>query len=102
MRRLFVLVSGVALTVLPYASLVNAQEVTNGMNADKDECLLVAKNCSSDSIQERISRIQGEIAKGTDVYTADELKRLEHELQTEQNLHNFIENEERPVMGEGV
>ena len=51
-----------------------------GVGGDKNECLLVAKNCVSDTIQERIDRITNEIKRGTDVYTPDELKRLEMQL----------------------
>lgn len=57
--------------------------------AHKSECLLVAKNCPSDSIQERISRIQGEIAKGTAVYSHDELRRLNGQLREAQKTLNF-------------
>lgn len=55
----------------------------------KDECLLVAKNCPTDSIQERIQRIQTEIGKGSDVYTNDELRRLNRELEVAQRLLDF-------------
>ena len=55
----------------------------------KDECLLVAKNCPTDSIQERIQRIQAEIGKGTDVYSSDELIRLQRELDVAQKLLDF-------------
>ena len=50
--------------------------------ANKDECLLVAMNCPPDSgtIQDRIDRLNGEIAKGTDVYTPSELKVLNDKL----------------------
>jgi hypothetical protein len=50
--------------------------------ANKDECLLVAKNCPTDniSVQNRIDRLNAEIAKGTDVYTPDELRVLKEKL----------------------
>lgn len=53
-----------------------------GGQAGKNECLLVAMNCgnSVDSIQQRIERIKGEIDRGTDVYTKDELRRLDRQL----------------------
>jgi hypothetical protein len=51
-----------------------------GRAAAKDECLLVAKNCSSDSIQTRIERIENEIKRGTDVYTRDELREMERQI----------------------
>jgi len=49
---------------------------------EKNECLLVAKNCGDqvDTIQQRIDRIKGEISRGSDVYTNDELRRLDREL----------------------
>jgi TolA-binding protein len=48
----------------------------------KDECLLVARNCGDrvDSIQQRIARISHEIAKGTAVYSRQELMRLDSQL----------------------
>lgn len=54
----------------------------------KNECLLVAKNCGgqSDSLQERIDRLQGEINRGNDVYTNDELRKLNDKLD-EANRH---------------
>lgn len=58
----------------------------------KDECLLVARNCGNnmDTIYERIERIQGEIRRGTDVYTTDELKNLNRKLQDEmENLRTI-------------
>ncbi|MBJ6802151.1 hypothetical protein [Geomonas propionica] len=48
----------------------------------KDECLLISKDCKNevDSIQQKISKLQGEINKGNKVYTADELKKLHEKL----------------------
>jgi len=56
-----------------------------GQQGGKDECLLVAKNCGGevDTIQQRIERIQKEIGRGTDVYTNDELKSLNRDLENE-------------------
>lgn len=50
--------------------------------ANKDECLLVAKNCPPDMgiVQHRIDRLNAEIAKGTDVYTPAELRVLNDKL----------------------
>jgi hypothetical protein len=47
----------------------------------KDECLLVSMNCGRDvdSIQERIDRLSTEIGRGTDVYTREELQKLQNE-----------------------
>ena len=48
----------------------------------KDECLLLAKNCPKEgmSVRDRIDKLNAEIAKGTDVYTADELTVLKGKL----------------------
>ena len=52
--------------------------------AQRDECLIVAKNCTdsyrADSVDQRIDRLNKEIAKGTDVYTEEELKTLDDQL----------------------
>ncbi|MDD5286103.1 MAG: hypothetical protein PHD54_09600 [Desulfuromonadaceae bacterium] len=73
-----------AIPVLAEENAVMQQEP----QAQKNECLLVAKNCPTDSIQERIQRIQGEIMRGSDVYTNDELRRLNNELQEYQKMLN--------------
>jgi hypothetical protein len=48
----------------------------------KDECLLVARNCpdSVDTIQQRIEKLRGEINRGTDVYTPEELTILKQKF----------------------
>jgi hypothetical protein len=66
-----------------------------GVTANKDECLLVAMNCSTDSIQQRISRITKEISRGTDVYTKDELRVLQRELDDYNKSLLFLERNER-------
>jgi TolA-binding protein len=50
--------------------------------SQKDECLLVAKNCGDrvDTIQQRIARINHEISKGTAVYSREELQHLDSQL----------------------
>lgn len=59
-----------------------------GQQTDKNECLLVAVNCGNqvDSIQQRIDRLRGEIARGSDVYSADELRRLNRQLEEANRL----------------
>jgi len=48
----------------------------------KDQCLVVAKNCASEasSVQQRVNDLRREIAKGRYVYSADELRALENQL----------------------
>jgi hypothetical protein len=55
----------------------------------KNECLLVAKNCAPNTIQERIQSIQNEIGKGTAVYSNDELKRLNQQLEDAQKFLDY-------------
>ena len=51
--------------------------------ADKDECLLASKNCTSqvDDIYKRMHKLDKEIKKGTKVYSPQELKKLKIKLQ---------------------
>lgn len=49
----------------------------------KNECLLAARNCPdsrADSLFQKVDRLKGEISRGTDVYTKDELKILNKDL----------------------
>jgi len=56
-------------------------QVPEVQQGQKDECLLVSMNCGrdTDSIQERINRLNSEIMRGTDVYTPEELQKLQNE-----------------------
>lgn len=53
----------------------------------KDECLLVSRNCKDqvDSIQQKIARLNKEIAKGNKVYTPGEIKVLQGKLREVNN-----------------
>jgi len=89
MRHIIKKITLLAAALMIVAVPVLAQEGVMGQQAtqnQKNECLLVARNCPTDSIQERIDRIQTEINKGTAVYTNDELKSLKRELEDAQNL----------------
>lgn len=48
----------------------------------KDVCLLYHHDCPGrkDDIYKRIERLRGEVARGSDVYTPEELKRLKRML----------------------
>lgn len=61
--------------------------------AQKDECLLMSKNCQDAtlSIQEKIKKLQAEIKKGTKVYTPEDIKKLEDKLkETESTLDKLL------------
>ncbi len=62
------------------------------MEVQKDECLLVASYCPDnvDSIQQRISKLQTEIRRGTDVYTTEELRVLNKKLDDELEVYRRL------------
>jgi len=82
MKRLVTILSIVATSVLLSAATVMSAESATGSEGGKDECLLVSMNCAGevDSINQRIERLNKEIAKGADVYTQDELRKLNIKL----------------------
>lgn len=95
MRRIATLVTILAASVVLTGSTLLADErIDYGVpDNGKDVCLLAAMNCANevDSIQMRIDRLNKEIAKGTDVYTSDELRVLRNELEdTIKNLESIV------------
>lgn len=88
MKSINALIAVVAASLLLSAAPVLSDEMP-GYQAEpgeqtqqKDECLLLAKNCpdSFDTIQQRIDKLQFEIGRGTDVYTPEELQILNQKL----------------------
>ena len=62
-------------------------------SSEKDLCLLYSEMCANRAltIQEKIAKLNGEIAKGTQVYTKAELQRLQNKLEeSEQLLDNLL------------
>ncbi|MBU5615057.1 hypothetical protein [Geomonas azotofigens] len=80
-RKLGFLAAVTLISALPVAA-ESGMGMSGSDSVQKDECLLVAQTCrdSVDSLQQRIARLQREIAKGTSVYTRDELRSLEFQL----------------------
>ena len=76
-----------ALMILAVPALADegsmGSKIEQGQQVEKNECLLVAMNCANqvDTIQQRIERIKGEISRGSDVYTNEELRSLNRELE---------------------
>ena len=67
----------------------------NMTNAQKDECLLVSKECKSsvDSIQQKIEKLKAEINKGAKVYSPGEIKKLNDKLKEAETLvDNLLTN----------
>jgi hypothetical protein len=73
------------------------QGAERGSGAQKDECLLVARNCATDSINARVERIEKEISKGSAVYSDEELKQLRQELQDASKIQKIYNNQFPPV-----
>jgi len=61
----------------------------------KEECLLVAVNCGTDyrTLELKIESLRNEIAKGSDVYSADELKDLGKRLDNANKTLEFDNKE---------
>ncbi len=60
---------------------------------EKDQCLLASKNCANqvDSLQQRIKKLNNEMKKGKNVYSAEELKKLEQKLKEADDILKALE-----------
>ncbi|KAB0664782.1 hypothetical protein F6V25_12020 [Oryzomonas japonica] len=103
MRKVYTILSFAAAAMVMSALPVLAEERAKGhdeRSMQKDECLLVARldvaNCpnQANSLQDRIERLGREIAKGTVVYTPQELKSLRSERDQVQKIKNYMNNNE--------
>jgi hypothetical protein len=92
MKRISVIISTLAASLLITAMPILAADESIGQEAQKDECLLVARNCtdSVDSIQQRIDKLNTEIGKGTAVYSNEELGVLNNKLDDASRLLDAI------------
>lgn len=93
MKHLLVLLAIVAAAV-SFSSAGLSEEKTMGqpndygqlksyqLNSHKDECLIMAKNCigGNETALQRVERLSREIDKGAAVYTPEELKSLQDQL----------------------
>jgi hypothetical protein len=89
-------VTALLVVVLPIlAESVHAGNLAS--SGQRDECLLVAKlnqaDCPNtiDTIGNRIVRLNKEISKGTAVYSQDELRYLNKELEQYKTMHDYID-----------
>lgn len=83
MKKIAVLM--IAVFSMAVAAPVFAAEMTK---EQKDECLLASKGCAgeTDTIQKKIKKLQAEVKKGTKVYSADEIKKLNAKLKEAEDL----------------
>lgn len=102
MKRIATVISVVAASMLfSAATLLGAEKQTTpfesygkGMQSNqKNECLLVAKNCATDSssVRQRLIELRREITKGSRVYT-------EKELQILREQQKWLENEGHEII----
>jgi len=90
MKKIAVLM--IAAFSMAVAVPVFAAEMTK---EQKDQCLLASKGCAgeADTIQKKIKKLQAEVKKGTKVYSADEIKKLNDKLkEAEDLLDNMMKN----------
>ena len=94
MRSSAIIFSLLAASVMMSAIPIGAAETMVGQG-QKDECLLVAHNCigAVDSIQQRIERLGSEIARGSAVYSSEELRSLNNQLDEAHRLFNSLMND---------
>ena len=70
-------------TALALATPVTATAAVKKAAAGKDICLVYSENCpeQAETILEKISKLQNEIARGGNVYSPIEIARLENKLE---------------------
>lgn len=79
MKRIAILVMAVFLVAVAVPSFAAEQMMTK---EQKNECLLASKGCKdeTDSIQQKIKKLNTEIKKGKKVYSAEEISKLNAKL----------------------
>lgn len=97
MKRIAIIIPTLAAAIIINAIPALSEEGTTiggqeEITTQRDECLLLALNCpdSVDSIQQRINKLQGEINKGNDVYSKEELEKLNNKLNEEYEMYQEI------------
>lgn len=98
MRSLTIFISALLVSLLTsVAPILSAEKklADELLLPKKDTCLLFAKNCQDNAyiLQQRLERLQGEIFKGTTVYTRDELNLLRQKLEETNRALEFVFNE---------
>jgi hypothetical protein len=83
MKRIVIML--MAASLMATSVPVFAAEMTK---EQKDQCLLASKGCAGevDSIQTKIKKLNTEIKKGTKVYSADDIKKLNAKLKEAETM----------------
>lgn len=93
MKDALVVLSVLTISVL-FSISANSEERTTEMVNDygqfkgsevseqKDQCLIIARNCvnGDDTVLKRVERLNNEIGKGSAVYTPEELRNFQEQL----------------------
>lgn len=92
MKRVLVLLALMVAPLLTSAT-AHSEEKATGLSGEydqykayeldshKDQCLIVAKNCrENDDVLKRVDRLNNEIEKGSSVYSPEELKSFQEQL----------------------
>jgi len=84
MKRIIAILFAICLTVTQLPAFAGETTATS----EKDLCLLYSEMCANRAltIQEKIAKLNREIAKGTQVYTKAELQRLQDKLEEAEKL----------------
>ena len=84
MKRIIAILITMCLAVPQLPAFASETTATS----EKDRCLLYSEMCANRAltIQEKIAKLNREIAKGTQVYTKAELQRLQDKLEEAEKL----------------
>lgn len=87
MKKITVAVCAVAVALAAIPALASVPP------EGKDDCLLYGKNCPNviDSLPERITKLNKEIAKGEKVYTSEELNKLKRKLKEDSETMRVLQ-----------
>lgn len=102
MKSFLSIASAVILSVVGHAALILAEDARPKDNTEADspgrkgECMLIAINCGNDyrALDQKIESLRKEIAKGSDVYSDDELRMLGRQLDNARKTREFFRKEE--------
>lgn len=103
MKRIAILSPFVALalmiTALPALSVETVID-NRGKAGQKDECILLAKNCGNEAygVEGKIDKLKAEISKGKRVYTPEELEILNQKLNNLYKVRDYFKNHDPGVL----
>ena len=85
MKKIIILIiaSGMISLAGPLSAVAQKKE-----SSEKELCILYAQDCANKvyNLQEKIRKIQDELAKGAKIYNADEIKRLKDKLNESEDM----------------